>query len=90
MLTVYVTTSRRKDFTHLQSIEADQPWDHVQIDLVGPLPTSKEGHTYIMTSVDVMTGYVLLHALQRQINAEVSQSILESNNYIWTSKDTSI
>lgn len=47
-----------------KSITAEQPWDHIEIDLIGPLPSSQKGHTYILTVVDVCMGYVVLRALK--------------------------
>ena len=33
----------REGFHPMKSIEADNPWDHIQIDLIGPLPKSTSG-----------------------------------------------
>jgi hypothetical protein len=65
---------QHEGFHPLQSIEADQPWDHIQIDLVGPLPMSKDGYYYVMTVVDVMTGYVILQPLKTKEMEEVSRT----------------
>ncbi len=43
-----------------KSITAKEQWDHLQMDLIGPVPTSKDGYNYILTVVDVFTGFVVL------------------------------
>jgi hypothetical protein len=58
-----------------KSIKADQVWDHIQIDLVGPLPTSTDGHTFILTIVDVMSGYTILRALKCKEMQEVASEL---------------
>ena len=47
-----------------RSVEADNVWDHVEIDLIGPLPISHEGFTFILTIVDVLSGYTVLEPLK--------------------------
>lgn len=54
----------KESYHPLQSIEADAPWDHVQFDLLGPLPQDDGGWLYILIVVDVLTGYVRLFALR--------------------------
>jgi transposase InsO family protein len=49
-----------------KSITAQNPWDHVQIDLIGPLPISENGHVYIMTVVDVCTGYTIIRSVKNK------------------------
>ena len=38
------------------------PWNHFQIDLIGLLPVFKNTFCYILTVIDVMTGYTVLRA----------------------------
>ena len=59
----------------LQSIEANQPWDHIQIDLIGPVPESTNGFQWILTIVDVMTGFTLLRALKNKSMESVAQTL---------------
>lgn len=35
-----------------------QPFSHVQVDVVGPLPKTRRGHEYILTLIDVATRFV--------------------------------
>ena len=36
------------------------------MDLIGPLPVSVEGYTYILTIVDVLSTYTVLRALHNK------------------------
>lgn len=56
-----------------QSVSCNRPWYHVQIDLIGPLPTSN-GYTHILIVVDVFTSYVLLH----RINSKHANEIVDA------------
>ena len=53
-----------------KSIVADMPWDHVQVDLIGSLPTADSGATYILNVVDVCTGYSVLRSINNK-NMEI-------------------
>ncbi|MGH2611975.1 MAG: RNase H-like domain-containing protein [Rhabdochlamydiaceae bacterium] len=65
----------KEGYHPLKSIEAGQPWDHIQIDLIGPLPMSDNGFQWIMTVIDVMTGFTLLRALHTKEMTEVALSL---------------
>ena len=56
----------KEGFHPAKSIVAKEPWDHIQIDLIGPLPVSERGHTYILTVVDVCTNFTVLRALKNK------------------------
>jgi hypothetical protein len=45
--------------------EVDRPMQSLSIDLIGPLPKSKEGYMHILSVVDVFSKYVWLHPLRR-------------------------
>jgi transposase InsO family protein len=59
----------------LRSIEADKPWDHLQIDLIGPVPESTNGFKWILTVVDVMTGFTLLRALKNRTMEDIARCL---------------
>ena len=56
----------KSGYRPLMSIEAEKPFDHVEIDLVGPIPISDEGYDFFLTYVDVMSGYTVLRALKEK------------------------
>jgi transposase InsO family protein len=47
----------------LKPITADQPFDHVAVDLAGPFMTSASGNHYLHVLVDIHSRFVLLHAI---------------------------
>jgi len=57
-----------KGFHPPKSINASLPWDHIMIDLMQMIESS-DGMNYILTVVDVFTGFVMLYALPNK-NAE--------------------
>ena len=57
------------------SVEADDVWDHVEMDLIGPLPASQEGYTFIMTVVDVLSGFVVLEALKAKSMQNLARAL---------------
>ena len=60
-----------------KSIMADRPWDHLEIDLIGPLPVSENGSTYILTVVDVCTAYTVLRPLKSKEMEQVARKLWE-------------
>jgi hypothetical protein len=67
---------KQEGFHPGRSVDADKPWDHVQLDLIGPVPTSVLGNSWILTTVDVMSGYTILRALQTKGMEEVARALL--------------
>lgn len=67
----------REGFHPAQSVVADAPWDHVQVDLVGPLQQSENGNSYILTLVDVCSGFVVLRALPSKQMHQVARCLWE-------------
>ena len=59
----------------MQSVEADQPWDHVQIDLIGPLFPSDAGMTQVFTVVNVLSGFIVLRALKDKAMDTVARAL---------------
>jgi hypothetical protein len=60
-----------------KSIMADKPWDHLEIDLVGQLPSSVRGNCWILTIVDVCTAYTVLRPLKSKEMEVVAKSLWE-------------
>jgi hypothetical protein len=65
----------RTGFHPAKSIVAKEPWDHIQIDLIGPLPESTNGMQYILTTVDVCTSYTVIKPLQNSQMETVARSL---------------
>ena len=58
-----------------KSIVAKEPWDHIEIDLIGPVNTSEEGYSYILTIVDVCTDYTIVRALKNKAMETVARKL---------------
>jgi len=65
----------REGYHPAKSITAKQTWDHIQIDLIGPLPMSESGCVYIMTIVDVCTGYTVIRSLKNKEMETISKCL---------------
>ena len=68
--------TKREGFHPSRSPDAEGIWDHVMIDLVGPLPVS-EGYIWIFVFVDVASDYVVLRAMK-------SKSMEDSSFTLWS------
>lgn len=66
---------KKEGYHPMKSIEASEPWDHIQIDLIGPLPTSTNGYSYILTIVDVFTGYSIIRSQKTKSEEETALSL---------------
>src|SRR4051794_17082231 len=61
-------TVTKRGYHPMQSVRASQPGDHLMIDVLH-MVQSTDGKNYILTVIDVFTGFVLLFALEN-ISAE--------------------
>jgi RNase H-like domain found in reverse transcriptase/Integrase core domain/Integrase zinc binding domain len=59
-----------------KSIEAENIFDHIQIDLIGPHTESNNGYNFILNAVDVLSGYCILRPLKTKSEDEVAQTLL--------------
>jgi len=63
--------------TPLRGIETQEPGELLHLDLIGPLPKSKEGHTYVLVILDNFSRFVVLRPLYQKTAAEVTVALLE-------------
>ena len=52
-------------------------WNHISIDLLGPVPPNEEDYNYILVIVDVATRYVVLRPLVNKSATTTAQSLME-------------
>ena len=55
----------------------EQPFTRVELDIIGPLPTTKQGNSYIITLVDYFTHWVEAKAVPNQTSKEVIKFLTE-------------
>jgi hypothetical protein len=61
----------------LQSIVATYPLDVLAVDLVGPLPETKDGNRYILTATDLFTKYGQAYAIKDATALTFAKTIVE-------------
>ena len=61
----------------LHATEVTTPWAHVTVDLVGPLPRSKKGNTWLLVMQDRFTKWAELAPLRRATATTVTDRITE-------------
>jgi hypothetical protein len=52
-------------------------FEQISIDVVGPLTTTAEGNSYILTAIDIFSNYVWLFPLQEQTSREIAEKLVE-------------
>jgi hypothetical protein len=55
-----------------------QPWEHVAMDIVGPLPEDEMGNQFILLIICLATRFVALHALKSADALSVARALLSS------------
>lgn len=60
-----------------QPKDPEKPWKMLSVDLVGPLPRSKNGNSYILVVLDVYSKFVLVKPLKKATAKTVTQFIEE-------------
>ncbi len=61
----------------MKSIMAKLPWDHVAVDLVTPLPMSKNGEDTLLVAVDIMSKFCILRTLKGKGMATIAATLWE-------------
>ena len=67
----------RRGYHPLTPIVADQPFDHIAIDLAGPFTTSTDKQHWLLVIIDIHSRFVLLRTLPNKSGAEVAQALLK-------------
>ncbi len=67
----------KKGFHPLQTNTASLPWDHIAVDLVTPLPVSKNGEDTLLVIVDIMSKFAILKSLKSKVMMDVARALLE-------------
>ena len=62
--------------TELRPVPVEGPWHRVVMDLVGPLPRTARGNTFIVSAIDHFTKWAEAAPLQDRYSAQVGEFIL--------------
>lgn len=66
---------KKEGFHPMTSIHAEFPWEHISLDLAGPLKTSKSGFNMILIITDICSRYVLVRPLKSKMAKEVAKEL---------------
>ena len=61
----------------LQSCPTGEPWERIAIDLTGPHPVSRSGHTYILMVTDLFTKWAVAVPLRNKEAVTVARALLD-------------
>jgi len=56
---------------------ANHPWSLLEADLIGPMPKTLKGNTYILTVIDIYSRWVELRPLRNKTTKEVADKLLD-------------
>ena len=58
-------------------INSERPWDLLSVDIVGPLPRTKEGYRFILSIIDCFSRFTILVPLKEHTATTVSKALYE-------------
>jgi len=59
-------------------------FDKISMDIVGPLPITEDGHSYILTIQDLLTKYLVAIPLKQATSAEIAEALVEKFINLYT------
>lgn len=69
--------SQQRPAGNLHTVPVSAPWHHVSIDLVGPLPRSNHGHTWLLMMQDRFTKWLEVAPLRKATAANVTRALTD-------------
>lgn len=66
----------KRGYHPLTNVVAFRPFDHVAMDLAGPLPVTDDGEVYMLVLVDICTKYIILRALKNKQSDTIAKAIV--------------
>ncbi|KAG1225375.1 hypothetical protein G6F68_010170 [Rhizopus microsporus] len=66
----------KRGYHPLTNVVANRPFDHVAIDLAGPLPATEDGYIYLLVLTDICTKYVVIRALQNKQSDTIAKALI--------------
>jgi hypothetical protein len=65
----------KRGYHPLSPISADQPFDHIAIDLAGPFPVSPRGNTYLLVLIDIHSRFACLRAIPDKCSPTIGATL---------------
>lgn len=81
---------QRKPAGLMHANPVQRPWEQVTVDLIGPLPRSRQGHIWLLTMQDRYTKWLETRPLRQATAAKVTRGIAECIIYRHGCPDTLI
>lgn len=66
----------KRGYHPLTSVVAQRPFDHVSIDLAGPLAPTEEGYVYLFVLTDICTKYIVIRPLKNKQSDTVAKTLM--------------
>lgn len=66
----------QRGYHPITNVVSYRPFDHISIDLAGPLPMSSDGCMYILVVVDICTKYIIIRGLKDKQSTTVAKHML--------------
>lgn len=67
---------RRGTVGTLHPISTSRPWEMVGMDILGPMPRTRRGYSYVIVFMDYFTRYVIVRPLRTQTAPEVARTLV--------------
>jgi len=64
----------------------DTAFDKISIDIMGSLPTTESGHSYISTIQDLLTKYLAVVPFKQAMSTEITKTLVEKFINLYTTK----
>ena len=61
----------------MDATSVEQPWEMVSVDLIGPLPRSSSGNTWLLVAQDRFTKWVELRPLRKATSQAIATTIMD-------------
>ncbi len=69
---------KREGFHPMTSVHAEYPWEHIAMDLAGPLPTTKSGFNMILVITDICSRFTLIRPLRSKLAKDVARELYKA------------
>ena len=66
----------RKGYHELKNIHAYVPFDHIGIDLLGPLPETESNNRYVLVIIDICTRYIVTRNIPDKQSDTVAEQLI--------------
>lgn len=74
----------KRGYHPLTSVVAQRPFDHVAIDLAGPLAITEEGYMYLLVLTDICTKYIVIRPLKNKQSDTIAKTLIKIfGDYGW-------